>query len=193
MVECCAAKSFPQTTISDIVASASISRTTFYKHFSDKRACFDGAVDACLEQVRTVARAAHEPTDPPAEAVAKATAAILDLMAAKPDLAQLLTGDAPGVEPAVVSRYRQLTIPAVAALWDRAGESEQPHLDPSLAFGRVQVLVFSEIAAGRAATLPELLPEVAYLAIAPFAGHAEAVKQARLAEAKQDPEQPSSR
>lgn len=183
MVESCAAKTFAATTISDIVARASISRTTFYKHFPDKRACFDAAVDASVEEVAAAAREAHEPADPPGAAVIKATAAILGLMASRPALAQLLTGDAPGVDPAVVKRYRRLLIPAVAGLWDGDG-STPTHLDPSLAFGRAQVLIFQQAAAGEAATLPRLLPELVYLGVAPFAGHEEALEQVRDAEAE---------
>ncbi|MDX6622889.1 MAG: hypothetical protein QOE75_821 [Solirubrobacterales bacterium] len=179
LVESCAAKTFAATTISDIVARASISRTTFYKHFPDKRACFDTAVNTCVEELTTVAREAHKPGDPPGQAVIKATAAMLALMASKPALAQLLTGDAPGVEPAVVERYRRLLIPAVAGLW----EGSETHMDPNLAFGRAQVLIFKQ-AAGEAATLPELLPELVYLGVAPFAGHEEALGQVRLAEAE---------
>lgn len=183
LVESCAAKTFAATTISDIVARASISRTTFYKHFPDKRACFDAAVDACVEEVASAAREAHEPGDPPGEAVIKATAAILGLMAGRPALAQLLTGDAPGVEPAVVERYRRLLIPAVSGLWEGEGPAAT-HMDPSLAFGRAQVLIFKQAAAGEAATLPQLLPELVYLGVAPFAGHEVALAQVRLAEAE---------
>jgi AcrR family transcriptional regulator len=178
MVRSCAEKTYAGTTISDIVARASISRTTFYKHFPGKRACFDATVDACVEEIRAVAREAH----PPAEAVPKAIAAILQRMAEKPALAQLLTGDAIAVEPAILDRYRRLMLPAVAALWDAAGEPQQAHIDPRLAFGRAQLLIFNQIAAGNAARLPDLLPELVYLAVAPFAGHEEALVQVRRAE-----------
>jgi AcrR family transcriptional regulator len=189
MIRSCAEKTFPGTTISDIVARASISRTTFYKHFPDKQACFEAAVDAAIEEVRVVAREAHTPADPPVEAVPKATAAILRLMAEKPGLAQLLTGDAPMVEPSAVERYRRLLIPAVAALWDDDAEDPpEPHMDPNLAFGRAQLLIFNQIAAGKAAALPDLLPEIVYLAVAPFAGHDEALKQVHRVEADSDPE-----
>lgn len=181
MVESCAAKTFAATTISDVVARASISRTTFCKHFPDKRACFEAAVDACVEEVVTVARDAHQPGDPPGEAVIKATAAMLGLMASRPALAQLLTGDAPGVEPAVVERYRKLLIPAVAGLWE-GGEVAETHMSPNLAFGRAQILIFRQAAGGEAATLPQLLPELVYLGVAPFAGHEQALAQVRRAE-----------
>jgi AcrR family transcriptional regulator len=183
MVVSCAEKTFNGATITDIVAHASISRTTFYKHFEDKRACFDATVDACIEEIRGVARQAHSPADPPVEAVPKAITAMLARMAAKPAVAQLLTGDAVSVEPAVVDRYRRILIPAVAGLWETGDEPQPGHLDPGLAFGRAQLLIFNRIAAGEAEHLPELLPELVYLAIAPFAGHAEAVEQVRRCEA----------
>jgi AcrR family transcriptional regulator len=181
MIASCAEKTYPATTITDIVSGARISRTTFYKRFSDKRACFDAALDACIEEVREAARASHAPGDPPAQAVRKATIAVLDLMAEKPALAQLLTGDAHSVEPAVLRRYRKLLIPAMEDLWANAGKVPQPHIDPRLAFGRVHVLIFNQIAAGRADRLRDLRPELVYLAVAPFGGHREALKQSGLA------------
>jgi AcrR family transcriptional regulator len=187
MVASCAEKTYSGTTITDIVARASISRTTFYKHFAEKRACFDAAVDSCVEEIRGVAREAHTSADPPVEAVPKATAAILERMAAKPALGQLLTGDAVAVEPAVVDRYRRLVIPALAGLWDTAGEPHTPRMDPELAFSRAQLLIFNQIAAGRSALLPELLPEIVYLAVAPFAGHEEALEQVSSADRRLAP------
>lgn len=181
MIESCAEKTYAATTITDIVAGARISRTTFYKRFPDKRSCFDAALDACIEEVRATAAASCSPTHPPAEAVRRATTAILNLMAEKPALAQLLTGDAHSVEPATLRRYRKLLIPAMEELWARAGEVPEPHIDPRLAFGRAQVLIFDQIAAGQAAQLRELLPELVYLAVAPFAGHQEALRQSDLA------------
>lgn len=183
MVASCAAKTFAATTIADIVARASISRTTFYKHFADKRACFVAAVEACVEEIVAATRAAHAPGEAPGEAVRHAAAALLELLAAKPALAQLLTGDAPSVEAALVDRYRRLLIPAVSGLWESAGELAGPRLDPGLAFGRAQVLIFRQTAAGEAASMPQLLPALVYLAVAPFAGHEPALEQVRLAEA----------
>jgi AcrR family transcriptional regulator len=181
MIASCAEKSYHGTTITDIVGHARISRTTFYKRFQDKRDCFDVTVEYCVEEMRTTARAAHEPGDPPAEAVRKATVAILEAMAARPAVAQLLCADATSVEPLVVERYRGLVLPALAGLWDAAGVPRRSRLDPRLAFSRAQLLIFNQIAADGSDQLPELLPEIVYLAVAPFAGHAVAIEQARLA------------
>jgi AcrR family transcriptional regulator len=182
MIECCAEKTYAATTIADIVKRASISRTTFYKRFANKRACFDAALDSCLAELQGAAAAARDPADSPPEAVRKAAAATLHAMAAKPALAQLVMGDSVTVEPVILERYRSLLIPALENLWDEAGEPRRAGAsDPRVAFGRAQVLVFNQIAAGRTSRLPELLPELVYIALLPFAGHEEAARQAQLA------------
>jgi AcrR family transcriptional regulator len=187
MLASCAEKTYAATTIADIVSRASISRTTFYKRFADKRECFDAAVDYCVAEVQTTASEAHSNLDSPAVAVRKATAAILDLLARRSDLAQLAMCEAVSVEPAVVDRYRRLLIPSLESLWSRAGEPVRSYADPGLAFGRAQVLIFNQIASGRTEQLPDLLPEIVYLALLPFAGHDEAVRQSRTAEPTDNP------
>jgi AcrR family transcriptional regulator len=181
MIECSAEKTYAATTITDIVARARISRTTFYKHFVDKRACFDAAVEQCIEELQQAAAAAHTPTDPPAEAVRKGATAVVGALAARPGLAQLLTGDAIAVDPMVIERYRRATIPALEAVWEQKGSTPEPHTDPRLAFGQAQVLILNQIATGRADRLPELLPEIVYLAVGPYGGHEKALEQSRRA------------
>lgn len=182
MIASCAEKTYAATTIADIVKRASISRTTFYKHFTNKRACFDATLGACIAEIQAVARAAHSPADSPPEAVRKAVGAVLALMVERPAMAQLVMSDAITVEPAILERYRSLLIPALEGLWQETDEPRRPEAsDPLLAFGRVQVLIFNQIAAGRTDQLPELLPEIVYIAVVPFAGHDEATRQAQLA------------
>ena len=191
IVDSCAEKTYAATTITDIVARAHISRTTFYKQFDDKRACFDAAVGHCIDQLQEVAAAAHSDSDPPGDAVRKATEAVIEALAARPGVAQLLTGDAIAVDPMVVERYRRATIPALEAIWSREPGSAEGHTDPRLAFGQAQVLIFNQIATGKPERLPELLPEIVYLAVSPFGGHEEAIRQSRLAR-KAAPDGPGS-
>jgi AcrR family transcriptional regulator len=181
MIDSCAEKTYAATTITDIVSRARISRTTFYKQFDDKRACFDAAIGDCIEQLRDVAASAHGGEDAPADAVRKATTAVIEVLAERPGLAQLLTGDAIAVDPQVVECYRKATIPALEALWSRTDGSADAHSDPRLAFGKAQVLILNQIAIGKADRLPELLPEIVYLAVSPFGGHEAALDQAQLA------------
>jgi AcrR family transcriptional regulator len=181
MIDSCAEKTYAATTITDIVAGARISRTTFYKQFDDKRACFDAAIVHCIEQLQEVAASAHDRADPPADAVRKGTTAVIEALAERPGLAQLLTGDAIAVEPKVIECYRKATIPALERLWSRDNGGAEAHSDPRLAFGKAQVLILNQIALGKADRLPELLPEIVYLAVSPFGGHEAALRQSRLA------------
>jgi AcrR family transcriptional regulator len=182
IIESCGEKTYAATTITDIVARAHISRTTFYKHFDDKRACFDAALDYCLGELQELAAAAHSPADSPGDATRKAATAVLEALAAQPGLAQLLTGDAIALQPKVVERYRQATVPALRALWSRDGSSPpEAHIDPRLTFGQAQVLILNQIATGKADRMPELLPEIVYLAVTPYGGHEEGLEQAQLA------------
>lgn len=179
MVDSCAEKTYAATTIADIVRRAAISRTTFYKWFPNKRACFEAALDSCIEELRVAAAESGLGAVSPADAVRRAMAATLGLMAARPGLARLVMGDAVQLDPAVVRRYRVLAIPALERLWDD-GEPQRRYSDPRLAFGRAQVLIFGQIAAGRTEQLLELLPELLYTALLPFAGHEEAARQAQM-------------
>jgi AcrR family transcriptional regulator len=181
MIDSCAEKTYAATTITDIVAKARISRTTFYKQFDDKRACFDAAIGYGIEQLQEVAAAAHAGESAPADAVRKATTAVIEALAQRPGLAQLLTGDAIAVEPRVIECYRKATIPALEALWSQSDGSAEAHSDPRLAFGKAQVLILNQIAMEQADRLPELLPELVYLAVSPFGGHEAALHQAQLA------------
>ena len=181
MIDSCAEKTYAATTITDIVAGARISRTTFYKQFDDKRACFEAAVADCIQQLQEVAAASHDREDPPADAVRKGTTAVIEALAERPGLAQLLTGDAIAVEPKVIECYRKAMIPALEGLWPRDNGGAETHSDPRLAFGKAQVLILNHIALGKADRLPELLPELVYLAVSPFGGHEAALHQSQLA------------
>lgn len=181
MIDSCAEKTYAATTITDIVAGARISRTTFYKQFDDKRACFDAAIANCIEQLQGVAASAHDLEDPPADAVRKGTTAVIEALAERPGLAQMLTGDAIAVDPKVIECYRKATIPALERLWSRGNGGTTGHSDPRLAFGKAQVLILNQIALGKADRLPELLPEIVYLAVSPFGGHEAALQQSQIA------------
>jgi len=181
IIESCAEKTYAATTIADIVGRARISRTTFYKHFNDKRACFDAAVEYCVSELQEAAGGAHSNGDGPADATRKAATAVLGALAERPGLAHLLSGDAIAVDPAVIERYRRATIPALEALWSEDSNQADPHLDPRLAFGQAQVLLLNQIATGKTDRLPELLPEIVYLAVSPYGGHEEALEQSKLA------------
>ena len=181
MIASCAERTYAGTTIADVVSGAAVSRSTFYNLFNDKRDCFDAAATHCVDRIATTVAVAASGSDSPAEATRRGAAALLDLLAAEPGLALVLGGDVVGVDPGLVERYTAFAIPALEGLWEREGTPPSKHLSPGLAVGRAQLLIFREVAGGRADRLPAMLPDIVYLAIAPFVGHDEALRQARIA------------
>ena len=69
MAKSCAEKSFSATTIADIVGHASISRATFYKHFGNKRDCFDATAKVFLTELQRTAEVALATSDGSPDAI----------------------------------------------------------------------------------------------------------------------------
>ena len=113
----------------------------------------------------------------------KAAAAILELMAAKPALAQLADRrSGRRSSRRVVARYREILIPALEGLWDRAGEPRAAHTDPApgLRPGPGADLQPDRRRPHRASSRT-CCPTSSTSRLLPFAGHEEALEQARLA------------
>jgi AcrR family transcriptional regulator len=180
MADAIAAKTFSGTTIADIVGRAGISRATFYKQFPDKRLCFEAAVDSFVAELHQAAARAHSDADPLPEVIRKASAAVLELLAAKPAYAQLALIESVAVEPTMVDRYRRIPIDALTALWAPGERPKGAAAEMRMAFGRAQVLICTQIAAGHSDRLRELLPDVVYIAMLPLVGPEEALRQAQL-------------
>lgn len=184
MVRVCAKKTFATTTIADIVGHAGVSRATFYRHFRNKRECFDAAVDSFADELKEVALAAQDDADSHPEAIRRSIAAILRLLAANPEPAKLLLIDAPIVDPSITLGHRESVVAALSAQWAafaKGSEQEQAFPDFRTSFGRAHVLVASRIAAGRIRELPSVLPDLVYVAMLPFVDQEEALAQAELA------------
>ncbi len=183
MIASCASNTYAATTVGDVVSRAKISRTTFYKHFTDKRDCFDAAVRLCLEELEEVAAEAHDRSDSPSDAARQAATAILRHLTAHPEVAQMLSGDAIVVDRAVIESWRATSvIPALEGLWRSGEPGPETHSDPRIAIAQAQLLILNEIAAGKADRLEGLLPEIVYLTVVPFGGHDQAVVQSQIAE-----------
>lgn len=180
MAKSCGRKTFAATTIADIVAHASVSRATFYKHFENKHECFEAAVDFFGGELKEVASDAHADADSAPEALHRATAAVLQLLAQNPAYAKLLMIEAPTVDPIIIGRYRGLVIASLKGEWGSRKKPDSPGPDPRLAFGRAQVLMAEYVAAGQTDRFPELLSELVYIALLPFVGQDEALKHAKL-------------
>jgi AcrR family transcriptional regulator len=181
MAACCAEKTFASTTISDIVNRARVSRATFYKQFGDKRGCFDAAVDYILDELRVVAVAARSDTASEPENVREAIAAGLKLMTAAPTYTRLIVVEAIAVDPSLIDRFRNHLIETLRASRSGAEGARASNSSIRVAYGQAQMLIANQLLSGDGDALSDLLPDLVYIALHPFAGPEEALRQARLA------------
>jgi AcrR family transcriptional regulator len=175
VVEAVAEHGYNATTIGAITEAAGISRRTFYEHFRDKQDCFLAAYEMIDEHVRGAMLAAGDPGAAWPERVGDRLAALLDFLSRDLAVARfyLVEPLAAGGEPA--GRYRdamQLLAATLRPPETPAGRDAEVR-DQAL-MGGIATLISRRLKAGEAQRLPELLPELTELVLAPHLGRDEA-------------------
>ncbi len=170
---------YEDTTITAITEGAGVSSGTFYKYFATVEECYAAAFDAALARFGEVLRDAYDSEREWPLRVRAALAAWLELLAADPDLARLLTAEPFVAGPVIAARYKAAIDHATPFL--AAGRELRPpdadFLPPTTErglLGAVNGLVSRQVKAGRAESLGELLPDIVQFALTPYLGAAEA-------------------
>ncbi len=174
-----------ETTIAQICAAAGVSRRTFYAYFPSKQACFFAAYDTIAEYLRLESEAAAaEQSEWPAQVAAKIQAG-LEFFAANPDLATFCLAIPQQAGEEVAAHYSEVTAQVIDDLC--AGMPPPPltktppeAISTSLA-GGMTALVMRKVNSGEGERLPELLPDLVELFLAPYLGRPEAVQVAHAA------------
>jgi AcrR family transcriptional regulator len=186
MVRVVGEKGYKATSVADVIAAADTSRTTFYKHFTDKHDCFLAAYDMLVEQVFGEVVANCDGDQPWMERVTNGLATIVELFALDPALARTAI-----VEVAAAGAdARQRHWNAVARFTEfldggreLAAGRELPENISLMSAGAVSGLIFDELLAGRAERLPALLPDLLFAMLVPYVGPSAATEEMRKAAA----------
>lgn len=176
-----ARKGYAATTIGDLTREAGISRTTFYELFGDKEACFlaayDGAVDVLVRRVV----AAYESEQRWPQRSRAGLQALLETLAAEPDLARLALVDIGAAGPVAQRRYRA-AVQRLTPLFEEGrdfarGGRNLPANTSRMAAGGVTGLIADELVAGRAEQLPGLLSDALFATLVPYIGPQAAARE----------------
>jgi AcrR family transcriptional regulator len=182
-----AEKGYRAVTITDITKAARVSRRVFYENFEGKEECFLAAFEVVVGHIRGLAgEEAAAIEDWPERAIAAART-VLAFFAEEPDLARLCLVESQAAGPAVSARFHEAVHEVVPYLeqgrGERAIERELPATTEESTIGALVMLTSRKVAAGEAAQLEELLPDVAEFILAPYLGAEDA---ARLAQPQAD-------
>lgn len=174
MIEAVAQRGYPETRVADVVEGAGVARKTFYDFFDDKQDCFLAAYDqVSAKQFEAASSAFSESPDGPwAERMRAATAALLELLASRPEEARFAIVEVLAAGPKALVR-RDAALRRFAELVD-VGRSESsielPGMTSVAIVGGVFELLYSEILHGATARLPARLPDIVYWITQPFLG-----------------------
>jgi AcrR family transcriptional regulator len=173
-------KSFTAMTVADIVKSGSVTREAFYSLFRSKEDAFLAAQTAGLEaSISTTAASFFTGENWPAR-VWDGLEGLLGFVAKQPDLVYLDVIESYSVGAAAIRRSFDNRMAYTLFLEDGYRQTAAAERLPRLcseAIGHAIIgLMRWQVVEGRTAQMMELLPEVVYLALAPFSGPAAAIE-----------------
>jgi AcrR family transcriptional regulator len=171
------AHGYTTLTEQSIAEHADLSKRAFLAHFKNKDDAFASAVEighmkgqAIVEQARVSARDWRT-------GVRHAIYALLEFLASEPCFTRLAFVDAPLAGPAMTRRTHEHAGAYARLLLDESPQRRRPPpIAPEAIVHGLFELAFHHAASNKAAELPYVAPEAAYLAVAPFVGVTEAAE-----------------
>jgi len=169
-------------TVSAVIKHANVSRKTFYEQFADKEDCFLAAYDLLVERALRGVHAAFAIEAPWHERVRAALAWALAALAAHPHEARIAFVEVLAAGPLALER-RDRALREVTALLEPGFDAAPAGVDvpasmPTAIAGALGELIGAHLRRGDAASLPRLLPDLLYCALAPFLGPVAAAEAA---------------
>jgi AcrR family transcriptional regulator len=182
MADCCAEDGYAETTVEAVLERAGADRESFESLFAGKEACALAALNKIISE--TLARISMAgPGEEDAVGRRRFEGkAILELMAARSPFAKLAFVESRQCGSQRMHASYESAARVLALMMERlARAADPPGATARAALGGAEAVIRRELAAGRAAALPPLLPDFVYAVLVPFVGQGEALRQAKLA------------
>jgi AcrR family transcriptional regulator len=173
-------KGYSNTTVADIVARAGVARDVFYEHFTDKQHAFLEAQQHPTQHIVDTCATAYFSAEEWPERIWRGLSALLELIAANPAISHLRLVECYAAGPAAIRRAEEITRSFTIFLQEGYGyrpqAQELPRLSSEAIAGAIFEIIQRHIARDDFAGLLPRLPQITYIAIAPFTGPEEAVE-----------------
>jgi len=183
------AKGYAEATVADIVAAAGVARETFYQHFTDKQDAFLEAQQYPTQYILDTCVASYFSQEEWPARVWTGLKTLLELITQNPAESHLRLVECYAASPAAARRAEEITRSFTIFLEEgyrcRPEARSLPRLFSQTIAGAVFEVIQRAIARGDIGEVPRCLPQLSYLAIAPFTGPREAIRL--LEEMRADP------
>jgi AcrR family transcriptional regulator len=189
--EVMAANGYQSAKVADIVAAARVARPVFYAHFpAGKGQAFLEAQDHPTQFILDTCADAYFSVDAWPERMWRMLETLLGLIVSNPAISHLRLVECYAAGPAAIRRAEEITRSFTLFLHEgyryRAEAAALPRLCSQAIAGAIFEIVQRFAAAGEWAELPRHLPQLAYVAIAPFTGAQEAIAIVEQLNARED-------
>jgi AcrR family transcriptional regulator len=176
-------KGYAHTTIADIVAAAGVARQVFYEHFTDKEHAFLEAQQYPAQHIFDECAAAYFAPSDWTERIWSGLRALLGLVVEHPALSHLRLVECYAAGPAAARRAeevtRSFTIFFEEGFAFKPAERELPHLATQAVAGAIFEIIQRHAVREDLEALPLMLPQLTYIATAPFVGAEHAIHTVR--------------
>lgn len=182
MIATVAEKGYTEATVADVIRSAGVSRATFYEQFADKEDCFVAAYTTVMDgMLGYVAEGvASTESDDWVEQIRGGIGRLLEYLADNPLSVRTGIVEAFGAGARARDRYQKAVSSFFPYLDAGRSLADQPDRIPNevsrLIVGGVSSLMFAEASSGNARGLPDLLPDMMYVVVAPYLGREAALE-----------------
>jgi AcrR family transcriptional regulator len=173
------AKGYANATVADIVAAAGISREVFYEHFTDKQNAFLETQQYGTQYLVQACAAAFFSAREWPERVWNALEVLIGLIASHPALSHVRIVECFAAGPAAVRSTEELL--GIIGVFLEEGYSDSPQARQlpricSLSIGgAIFEVIYRHLTDGDISELPQQLPQLTYIALAPFMGREKAI------------------
>ncbi|MGH2847837.1 MAG: TetR/AcrR family transcriptional regulator, partial [Thermoleophilaceae bacterium] len=160
--------------VESVIAAAGVSRRTFYELFENKEQAFLEAYGAVVTQLLAGVRAAYEREETLSDRLRAGLAAFLDFLAREPAFARMCIVEVLAAGPEAIKR-RNAAMSTFATLIDENARELGTRLSPTeltaqTIVGGIYEVVYARVVRGEIRALPQLLPDLLYSALLPYAG-----------------------
>jgi AcrR family transcriptional regulator len=167
-------KGYASTTVADIVSAAGVAKEAFYRHFSDKEEAFLDAQQHPSQYVLETVFDSYCSAEQWHERIWRALRTLLGLVVESPVLAHLRLVECYAAGPRAIRLAEDATRSFGIFLAEGYGQSaeagELPRLCSETIAAAIFALIQHDVTRGAIAELPSRLPQLAYVAIAPYLG-----------------------
>jgi len=182
VVEAVAEHGYSAATIAQITAAAKISRRTFYEYFEGKQGCFLAAYEMIEAHVLDSMLSAPGAGEEWPDRVRARLAALLDVLSRDVAVSRCFLVEPLAAAGEVAARYREaMQLLAGALRPEPLPTGLNMEVRDQALIGGIATLIVRRLNSAGPARLPDLLPDLTELALAPYVGRQKAKRLAAAA------------